>query len=549
MLTDGNSVAQAMLSAELNELVVAKKITQQAMLSLDEYMCTVINATQVIIVIRARVIDTPPQADSVVISSLAAAASATAELNNDNDANENAFVCIKSLNIESSYRYWAIKCRVILKSAVRTWKNDRGEGRCFSVDLIDKDGDAIRATLFNTIADQLHTMLCVNHIYIVSGARIQVTNRDYNPLPHSYQLTIEHPNQIKPVARDDISIPKQQFSFIKMNVISSSSMINSGHLFDVIGMAIRMQPIVTVSPSKQTRSEIRKRQLTVIDETGQIELTLWGNNIVESPEPSCAFVVAVKNANVTEFGGETMIGTNTQSQVLIDPQIREAESLKIWYVQAAPQTVNFSASSMSYDASVPTTTHNWHTGRRTPLASITENRLGQVRIDWITVRVTIVAVGHDSNNIPCYPSCPVCTKKVIQSANIPGCWHCDACNQTYSAYQPRYVLNVHCADASGTRWITAFNDVATKILGNISAADLCAMAESADRYNSVLQSAIGRQFFFRVRLKRSVDTSHGTDINPLLSLSSSDGHRVRALAIDLVVTEYDINTDRPHVTE
>jgi hypothetical protein len=70
--------------------------------------------------------------------------------------------------------------------------------------------------------------------------------------------------------------------------------------------------------------------------------------------------------------------------------------------------------------------------------------------------------------------------------------------------------------------------------------------DSSGEYNHILQSAVGRQFFFRLCLKRSVDHHQITDANVGVSTTSSyGGGHVRALAIELVATEYDIQTDVP----
>lgn len=43
---------------------------------------------------------------------------------------------------------WVIKARVTAKPAIRTWSNQRGDGKLFSMDLQDQSGE-IRATAFN----------------------------------------------------------------------------------------------------------------------------------------------------------------------------------------------------------------------------------------------------------------------------------------------------------------------------------------------------------------------------------------------------------------
>jgi replication factor A1 len=53
-----------------------------------------------------------------------------------------------------------IKARVAFKSAVRTYTNQKGEGRLFHVELVDSSGE-IKCTLFNEVAEQFEHVLQV----------------------------------------------------------------------------------------------------------------------------------------------------------------------------------------------------------------------------------------------------------------------------------------------------------------------------------------------------------------------------------------------------
>lgn len=48
---------------------------------------------------------------------------------------------------------WIIKARVTNKSNIRTWANSRGEGKLFSIDLVDESGE-IRLTGFKDMVDK-----------------------------------------------------------------------------------------------------------------------------------------------------------------------------------------------------------------------------------------------------------------------------------------------------------------------------------------------------------------------------------------------------------
>lgn len=50
---------------------------------------------------------------------------------------------------------WVILARVSYKSPIKTWSNERGEGKLFSLDLLDASGE-IRCTLFNDSVDTFY---------------------------------------------------------------------------------------------------------------------------------------------------------------------------------------------------------------------------------------------------------------------------------------------------------------------------------------------------------------------------------------------------------
>lgn len=55
---------------------------------------------------------------------------------------------------------WIIKARVTNKSNIRTWSNSRGEGKLFSIDLLDESGE-IRLTGFKDMVDKFYDYIQV----------------------------------------------------------------------------------------------------------------------------------------------------------------------------------------------------------------------------------------------------------------------------------------------------------------------------------------------------------------------------------------------------
>lgn len=64
----------------------------------------------------------------------------------------------KIVSLSPYQNRWTIKARVSNKAGIRTWSNARGNGKLFSVDLIDDTGE-IRATAFNAECDKFYDML------------------------------------------------------------------------------------------------------------------------------------------------------------------------------------------------------------------------------------------------------------------------------------------------------------------------------------------------------------------------------------------------------
>lgn len=63
------------------------------------------------------------------------------------------------------YYRWIIKARITNKSNIITWSNSRGEGKLFSMDLVDESGE-IRCTAFKDQCDKFFDMIEVCTTYI-----------------------------------------------------------------------------------------------------------------------------------------------------------------------------------------------------------------------------------------------------------------------------------------------------------------------------------------------------------------------------------------------
>jgi replication factor A1 len=81
---------------------------------------------------------------------------------------------------------------------MKTWSNQRGEGKLFNVTFMDETGE-IRATAFNMIADELYPQLQEGKVYYVSKARVNLAKKKFSNLSNDYELGLEKGTEIEEV--------------------------------------------------------------------------------------------------------------------------------------------------------------------------------------------------------------------------------------------------------------------------------------------------------------------------------------------------------------
>lgn len=94
---------------------------------------------------------------------------------------------------------WTIKARCTSKSNIKTWHNKNGEGKLFSVNLLDDSGE-IRATGFNDQCDMLYDLFQEGSVYYISSpCRVQIAKKQFTNLNNDYELTFERDTLVEKV--------------------------------------------------------------------------------------------------------------------------------------------------------------------------------------------------------------------------------------------------------------------------------------------------------------------------------------------------------------
>lgn len=101
---------------------------------------------------------------------------------------------------------WTIKARCTNKAPIKNWSNRNGDGKLFSINLLDDSGE-IRATGFNDQCDALYGLFEEGSVYYISSpCRVQIAKKQFTNLNNDYELTFEKDTVVEKVCE---SVSKQ----------------------------------------------------------------------------------------------------------------------------------------------------------------------------------------------------------------------------------------------------------------------------------------------------------------------------------------------------
>lgn len=404
----------------------------------------------------------------------------------------------------SAHTRWTIKARVTQKSDIKHWSNQRGEGKLFSVTLMDETGE-IRATGFNDTVDAFYNVLEEGKVYFISRARINIAKKQFSNVNNEYEIMLESSSEIEPC--DDDSVPQVKYNF---KPLANLDEVQKDAIVDVIGVVKEVQDLGSVT-SKATQKPFAKRDITIVDQSGQsVRLTLWGRTAETFSAPDEP-VIAFKGVKVGDFGGRSlsMFSSATMS---VNPDIGEAHALRGWY-DAEGRGKSFNTFS---NASVGGAVSAVKPSEIKTIGQAKDEQLGMSdKVDYFTTTATIMFIKQETFS---YPACAnpdgSCNKKVIDEGNG---WRCEKCDRSWPEPIHRcvsllpswsllltssYILSMNVMDHTGSFWITAFNEVAEQLLG-ISANDLMRLKDEGDpSFEKYFVKASGKEWTFQMMAKQ-----------------------------------------------
>ncbi|KAL3637902.1 Replication protein A 70 kDa DNA-binding subunit D [Castilleja foliolosa] len=357
---------------------------------------------------------------------------------------------------------WNIKVRVTSKGNMRSYKNARGEGCVFNVELTDEDGTQIQATMFNEAARKFFDKFQMGKVYYISKGNLKVANKQYKTVQNDYEMTLNENSQVEEINNEPTFIPETKFNFIPIDELGPY--VNGRELIDVIGVVQSVSPTMSIR-RKSNNEMVPKRDITIADDTKKtVVVSLWGDNATNVGQELLDMsdkspVVAIKSLKVGDFQGVSLSAVS-KSVVVINPENPEAKKLRSWYDSEGKDTSLASIGS-GLSPLAKGGARSMYTDR-VSLAHITGNpSLGEDKPVFFCIKAHISYIKPDQ--AMWYRACKTCNKKVTEAVES-GYW-CEGCQKNDADSSLRYIMVVKVSDASGEAYLSVFNEQAEKIIG------------------------------------------------------------------------------------
>ncbi|KAK1925386.1 hypothetical protein DB88DRAFT_450919 [Papiliotrema laurentii] len=529
ILSDGKFFIQSMLATQLNELVTNKDLDKNVVVKLTEFVTNAVQGRKLVIILKIEVVarleekvGNPQNMEQHATTERAAGAQGVSGGQNGGaapgggsrapaanaaptgGARGGARPPNKSLTgkdmgalypIEGLSPYqnkWTIKARVTQRSDIKHWQNAKGEGKLFSVTLMDESGE-IRATGFNDQVDAFYELLQEGKVFFITRARVNIAKKQYSNVNNEYELTFGNETEIEPC--DDDSVPKVKYNFVSIGDLGERQ---KDETCDVIGVVKEIYELGSVT-SKATQKPFAKRDLQLVDQSGQaVRLTLWGKQAESFSEDQKEPIIAFKGVKVGDFGGRSL-SMFSGATMAVEPDIPEAHSLRGWY-EADGRNRAFTAYS-NQNAPKDGNAAQILPDELKTLGQVKDEQLGMSdKVDFFTTSATIAFIKSETFAYPACANPDGCNKKVVDDGSG---WLCEKCNLKFPQPIWRYILQINLMDHAGTLWVTAFNEVAEQVMG-VTANDLHKLKDEGEdnKLNSYFQAAMGKTFTFQMTAKQ-----------------------------------------------
>ncbi|VDB82701.1 unnamed protein product [Peniophora sp. CBMAI 1063] len=507
IVSDGKHFLQAMLATQLNDMVQTNAIGKNTIATIEKMVCNTIGGKRLVVILGIRVEEAsadkigepkplnPPNDGAAAAAAPAASGAPSSSANVSapipsapatrpgQSARSNKEERLYPIDALSPYQNnWTIKARVTQKSDIRTYSNQRGEGKLFSVTFMDESGD-IKGTAFNAACEELYNKVQEGKVYYVSKARVDIAKKKFGS-NNQYELSLNVGTEIVEVT-DSTSMPVIKYNFVTLQDLNN---IEKDQFVDVLAVVKEIGEVGSITT--KAGKPLTKRELSLVDQSNfAVRMTLWGKQ-AEQFQASEQDVMAFKGVKVGDFGGRSL-SMMSSSVMEVNPDNSQAHALKGWYMDGGADTT-FQAYSGGGAGGQRTDQMRTIADAKAQTAEVSE------KAEYFSIRATVMNVKPE--NIA-YPACPSlnCNKKVNDEGNG---WRCEKCEKTYPAPEYRYIISMAVADMTDEIWLQGFNDAGNTVLGR-TANELTDLRERDEgAFMLHMQSASGKSYVFTVRAKQ-----------------------------------------------
>ncbi|URD95318.1 Replication protein [Musa troglodytarum] len=391
---------------------------------------------------------------------------------------------------------WTIKVRLTNKGNLRSYRNARGEGHVFNVELTDEDGTQIQATMFNEAATKFYPKFESGKVYYISKGSLRVANKQFKTVQNDYEMTLNE-NSIVEEVQGEAFVPETKYNFVRIDRLGAY--VNGRELVDLIGIVQNVSSTLSIR-RKSNNDTIPKRDITIADDSNKtVNVSFWndlatdvGQQLLDMVDTSP--VVAIKCLKVGDFQGVSL-STLSRSTVVINPSLPETKKLRSWYDSEGKGTSMASVGSNLVSPNSKTGSRSMYSDR-VFLSQITDDpTLGQDKPAFFSINVYVSFIKPDQTMW--YRACKTCNKKVTEAVGS-GYW-CESCQKNDDQCSLRYIMVVKVSDPSGEAWLSVFNEPAEKIIGcSADELDRVKTEEGDEKYQLKLKEATWVPHLFRV---------------------------------------------------
>jgi len=539
VLSDGQLYIQGMLATQCTELVSNNQLKKFCIIHLKEFVCNNISGKKICVVIQCDVVQQMNSGIGKPQNALNSNQASSPNRNNQNNrpappqnqqafhqrnynqnnnqsnnnwnnnrmhggyqgnSNQDNIQPVSSLNPYQNS--WKIKVRCTAKDNMRHYHNQKGDGKFFGVDLLDKHGTEIRAVAFNEAAEKFFTIFERNRIFVISKGQVRLARKGYSHIKNDYSITLNQDAEVIPVQDESNEIEQQKYKFTK---ISNIEQVEPKSFVDVIGVVLDVGPITNIM-SNRTQQEMKRRNLKIADQTAKIDVTLWNNDAEEFNEDKIGnnAIIALKGAKVSNFGGRSL---SASGLIDVHPDRQETRDLVMWLnsmggkVADQGKIQDLTSGTQGVSANAPRLT--FAEVKHMNLGSDVESKRDRKKADFFTVVATITTIAQSQDKKPWYEANPDLNSQDAKNAKVTnmgdGRWRCDKNGKVYNSYIPRYILRFCATDFTGNVWLTAFNEVAEKILKKPATEAERLSNEAPEEYEQMFKDAQFKKYVFKCR--------------------------------------------------